>query len=1206
MNKARHARGTAHIVSGVCSFFIAVAVLLFGVSATAQTIMGSLTGSVVDAKGALVQNASITLTNTNTGEIAKTTTNQQGEFVFPALLPSVYSVRVETTGFKTYEAANVNVTANVTLSLGVIALKVGSASEIVEVHAEGQLLETESAAQGTSITGAQLHNIEVNGDSFLSLMRTVPGVFNGDNSFAVDNNQTGSIYTNGSRGTQFNITLNGASNIDMGSETKMMSTVGMESVQEFRVLTSNYQAEYGRTSGAIISVVTKSGSRDFHGEGFTDYRDRGMNANNWYNKASGAPRPQYHYVYGGYLIGGPLFIPNHLNTHRDKLFFFWSDEYEHQLIPESLHKITLPTALEATGDFSQSVNLNGAAITIKDYTGGTNFTGNKVNSGQGYAPGLALLKWLNNIPNTPDGKLGQVVTGQKGYNYQSQISDSEPRHEGLLRADYAPNSKWLIYGSWSRLFKDELDSEYCPSGYSLCPNIPLGKIGYIHPGYVVTLNATVTLSPTLVNEVTWDTAYHPVTISPNNSNAFTQSGTGVSLATLYAPYENWIPNIGFGGSQIGNSPNLDTGGGAWTPFATWNRTMEYIDNLSKQWRTHELKTGVYVFRNAKDQTAYALTGGSYNFGDSSNNSYDTGFGYSNAAIGTYSTFQQADLPNTTVNGQYRSTNAEFYVQDTWRVLPRLVLDYGVRGYWIQPMYDRGYQTSNFIPSAYNPAQAVRLYKEEIVGGKKVAYDPLTLQTVSISLNDDIVPNSGNAFNGILQSQRGINKYLMNSPGILWGPRLGLTFDPTGHQKLVVRAGGGVFYDRYEGNEIINLIANPPAIVSPTLYNGLATGISASSGYLGANGLTAIDTTGKVPRTVNYSLGIEAKLPLALVVNASYVGANSRNLVQGLNLNPVPMGADLLVANQDPTKTSSVPGSNAWDSVQLRQYVGFGDITQERLGGTSNYNSAQVTVNRRYANGLFLSADYVFAKCLDTGSSDGNGVRFDGLTRIALYGPCDFNIKQNFTFDYVYPLPFQKLAFDHSNAVTNAILGGWQISGITIFRSGTPITPGFSVGGGNTNADFTGSTSQSARVKLVGNPLAGTSSSPFHRLNFSAFAMPTPATAPNVATSTNGTIGTLGFDSPRNYIIGPGINDFDMSLEKDTTIRESLKLQLRMDAFNVFNHAQFNGLNSSISFTSITNPTISSSPAGPTNLGGFGGVSGARDPRIVQLIARIVF
>jgi len=1200
----KYALDKIHTVRTIRGLIFTVFVLILGASSIAQTTRSSLTGSVMDARGALVPNASITVTNTSTGEIAKATSNAQGEFVFPALLPSVYSVLIEKSGFKSYEKVDVNLTANAALSLGVVQLEVGNATERVEVHAEGQMLETESAAHGTSIVGEQLENVEVNGRSFLSLLRTVPG-FYGDGDFSVASNQTGNIYVNGSRGVQFNVTLNGASNLDTGNDSKMFATVGLESIQEFRVLTSNFQAEYGRTSGANISVVTKSGSRDFHGGGYGYYRDRGLNANNWYSKASGLSRAQYHYTYEGYYLGGPVFIPNHFDTKSDKLFFFWSDEYQQQLIPEGIHKVTLPTTLEATGDFSQSVNQNGAPVKIKDYTTGLPFSGNVIPSGEQYGPGMALLKFLNTAPKQIPGQAG-FVTGQKGYNYQSQISDNEPRHEGLLRVDYNPGSRWHIYGSLAKLFHDTLQSYYCPSTYSLCPNIPIAEIGYVHPGYVLTLNATAILSPTLVNETTFDIGYHPVTVAPNNANAFTQAATGVDPATLYAPYENWIPNVGFGGSQIGNSVNFNTGGGAWTPFKTWNRTIEYIDNLSKQLRAHSLKTGVYIMRAAKDQTAYALTGGSYNFGDSSNNSYDTGFGFSNAAIGTFSSFQQANSPNSAVDGQYRFTNAEFYFQDTWHATPRLVLDYGVRAYYIQPQYDRGFQTSNFLPSLYNASQSVRLYKEEVVNGKKVAYDPGTGQTVSISLNDDVVPNSGNVLNGVVQSQRGINKYLMNSPGLLWAPRLGMTFDPTGHQNLVIRAGGGLFYDRYQGNEIFNLIANPPALEQPTVYNSLATGLAASGAYLGANSFTAIDTNGKVPRTANYSLGIQAKLPLALAVDASYVGATSRNLIQGLNINPVPFGADLKVANQDPTKSSSVPGSNAWDSQQLRQYWGFGDITQEHFGGTSNYNSAQLTVNRRFAGGLFLNLSYVFSKCLDTGSADGNGVRFDGLTRIALYGPCDFNIPQNLTFNYVYPLPLMKLAFAHNNAVTKAVLGGWQVSGITTFRNGTPITPGFSVGGANTNAAFTGTTSQSARVKLVGDPKAGTSSSPWSRLNFAAFAMPTPATKPNMAAGIDGTVGTLGIDSPRNYIVGPGVNNFDATLEKETAIREGLKLQLRMDAFNVFNHTQFSGLNSTISFTSITNPAVSSSPAGPSNLGGFGGVSGARNPRICQIVARVVF
>lgn len=309
---------------------------------------------------------------------------------------------------------------------------------------------------------------------------------------------------------------------------------------------------------------------------------------------------------------------------------------------------------------------------------------------------------------------------------------------------------------------------------------------------------------------------------------------------------------------------------------------------------------------------------------------------------------------------------------------------------------------------------------------------------------------------------------------------------------------------------------------------------------------------------------------------------------------MPYGADFLAANQDPVKVAANPnntlGSNALDSEFLRPYIGYGDITQQHFGGTSNFNSAQLTVNRRFASGLFLNFSYVYGKCLDTGSADGNGVRIDGLTRTALYGPCDFNIPQNLTFNYVYPLPLQKFAFDHSNAVTNAVLGGWQVSGITIFRNGTPFTPGFSVPNyGSTQ--ITGSQTQGAKVKLVGNPTAGITGTPLNRLNPAAFAPPA--------------VGSIGIDSPRNYIVGPGVNNFDATVEKATKIRDGLKLELRLDAFNVFNHTQFSGINSTINFTSITNATPTNL-AGPGNLTGFGSVSGARNPRILQIVTRLVF
>jgi len=758
--------------------------LTFSALALAQTTSGSIAGSVVDQAGAPVVGAAVTIRNQDTNALFEAKTRVAGDFVVTNLQAAPYSVTVEQPGFKKFEKTNVVLTSNTNISIGQIELQVGSLQQSVEVVAQGAQLQAETAEQSTSLVGTQIENTMVNGRSPLALLALVPGMYT-DGDFSVVNNQTGNIYTNGTRGTTFNITLNGISNIDTGSNTKMMSTVSMDAVAEVHVMTANFDAQYGKNSGGQIMMITKGGSKDFHGAGFWYYRDRGLNANTWMNNRENVMKPYYHYNYEGYNIGGPAFIPGKFNRDRDKLFFFWSEEYQQQLIPQSsaVH-VTVPTALERQGNFSQTLANNNPATpyTPKDYTTGAPFPGGIIPSSRLYAPGLALLN-LYPLPN---------VTGQNGFNYQSQVSASEPRHEQLIRMDYNATDKWRFFGSLSHLAKDVLTSDYCPSGYSLCPNFPLTPIQYNHPGYVLSLNATRTISPTMVNETIFGIAHHPVTVMPEDANALTTAATGVNLPTLYPPYDNWIPRISFNGTRISNAPSFDTGGGEWSPFNTYNSTIEFDDNLSKIFDKHALKAGVFIHRNRKNQSAYAKTEGHYDWGDNSANPYDTGYGFANAAIGTFYSFTDA---SQYVTGEYRYTNAEFYVQDSWKMNRRLTVNYGVRAYWIQPYYDAGQDTSNFLPNLYNPSQAVRLYWPAIVNGSKVGLDRATGQTVSSFLIGQIVPGSGNLADGLAQAGHGISKYLMKSPGILMAPRAGLAWDITGKQNFVFRAGAGVYYDR---------------------------------------------------------------------------------------------------------------------------------------------------------------------------------------------------------------------------------------------------------------------------------------------------------------------------------------------------------------------------------------------------------------------------
>ncbi len=1195
---------------------IVLFLLVGAVPLAAQTTGGLITGTVQDPQGGVVPGATATLTNVDRNTSVSTMSDDTGVFVFPQVLPARYTLTVELTGFKKYEQRDLILNINDRLSVGRVTLEVGEVQQTVEVRSEGLRLQTESAERSGTIVGEQLENIQVNGRSPLALLRVLPGIVtNYDSSRA--NNRLENIWINGARMNSNNATINGVSVTGTGDNTKLMATVSLDSLQEFKVLVSNYQAQYGKSAGGTVMMVTKSGTSNFHGSAYTYYRDRGMNANSWINNRDNVRKSSYHYNYFGYTVGGPVFIPGKFNTNKDKLFFFWSEEYQRQLIPEGLRRITMPTELERKGDFSQSIDKNKAAFPyIRDPlatsrnckasdTSGCFSDGGvlgKIPANRLYAPGIALL----NIFPMP------TITGQSGYNYMSSVSSRNPRHERLIRLDSNLSQSWRVFGSYTQLVQDIETSAYGSAGYSLTPNYPLsGGVQYNHPGYALSLNLLTTVNPTSTNEFTFGVSHHDVATGPMKESDLTRAGTGVSLPTFYEPYADWIPEFGFGGTRLSNTPDMRTGGGSFAPFSSYQTTVEFADNYSKLWNEHFIKAGVYLQRNAKDQNAFVQSGGQYEFGDSSSNPLDTGLGFANAAAGVYTSFTQA---SDYLMGQYRYNNLEMYLQDTWKVTPRLTLDVGLRAYWIQPQYDKALQTSTFFPSEYDPSNAARLYWPCMVSGSKKACDYAGLlpgQTpaagavpteVRSSLDiGKIVPGSGDTANGIRAAGQGVNKYLMETPGLLWAPRVGFALDLTGNGNLVFRAGAGAFYDRYQGNEIFNTITNPPAVYTPTSLNGLVKDLSLTGALIGPSNLTVMSYAGEIPTMYNYSAGLQTKLPWAMVLDVSYVGSLGRQLLYNRNINAAPYGTAFKAENQDPTKHGgTVPagpydGSKGYDSDFVRQYRGHSNITLQDFGATSNYNSLQIKLDRRFAKGLFLGTAYTWGKCLTVASSDGDGGRIDDLTRLANYGPCSYDVRQNFTFNYIYEIPGVTGHGGLDNVVTRAILNDWQVSGITVFRTGQPMTPGFSISGVS-GVMLTGSGAVGPRVKLIGDPTAGTSDDPYNRLNAAAFAPPTRP--------------SLGLESPVNFVTGPGWNNWDMSLQRDVNLTEKARLEFRVDAFNVFNHTQFSGYNATVNFKSLTDPTVVNLPYNSSgalvNKTGFGTVSGVRSPRVLQLMARLVF
>ncbi|MGD0498182.1 MAG: carboxypeptidase regulatory-like domain-containing protein [Bryobacteraceae bacterium] len=1157
--------------------------LILAQALPAQTTSGAISGRVIDPQGAAVAQAAVTALNQDQNTTDRTTAAAEGQFVFPNLLPGRYTITVEAQGFKTLKRLDLVLNANATVALGALQIEVGTQVQTVEVVAQGQEVQLDTAQRGESVIGDQLRDVEVNGQSPLFFTRLIPGVVSRRDlteSSSSYGNGAGGSNINGSRDTTLHVMVNGGQNEDTGANGSWMATVSLDSVSEVTVLTSTYQAQYGRSSGGQINVVTKSGTSAYHGSVFEYFRDRGMNANSWTNNRVGTPRAQYHYSDFGFTLGGPVTIPGKFNSNKNKLFLFWSEEWHHQLEPSSAHNITVPTAAERTGDFSASVNKNGSHITIKDPTTRAPIPGNIIPPTSLYAPAAAMFKLIP-LPNAVDPL-------HPTYNYTSQAPIMHPRREDLARVDYNPTTKWRIYFHMIRN-DDALFNPYDIWGRT---NYPCPDTVYGVPGHHLVLNATFMISPTAVNEL--------VVSQGNNDQynglkpgAYTRATTGMNFPTVFPPYEDYITGFtSFNGTQINSSAYFQT---ANRPFYNRNTVTEVTDNFSKTWNNHLLKAGLYFMNNWKVQPSGTDYSGSYDFGDNTSNAYDTGFGFANAALGVFNQYTQA---SAYLNGKPEYKQIEFYAQDSWKATPRLTLEIGFRFCYLGPVYNGAGALYNFAPSAFSAASAPTLLRPGFnASGTRVAVDPNTGLTYNSLFIGAYAPGTGNVQNGlqVIPQRQGITQ----SPGIVPAPRLGFAYDLTGRGKFVLRGGAGEFFDKIWTDPSMTLLGNPPLTQQVTINYGMASQLTNTLNITRAPALNMWSTTPKLPTTYQFNLGIESKLPKQVLLSVAYVGMIANHLFEDVNLNTIPFGAAFLPQNQDPTLQKSSPnallGSNAVVSQLMEPYVGFGNITMRTFAGNSNYNSLQVSANRRFASGPIVGIAYTWSKCLDMGDAE-TAVRLDQYNHQAFYGPCGYDVQQNFVANYIYQLPkFASFLGGANNKVTRGILNDWQISGYTTFQTGTPFSAGMSVSGVS-NINFTGTPTWGPKLLCVGDPYSGTSSTPYNRLNPAGFTLPA--------------VGSIGLGCSKNNLRSPGLNDFDFSLQKAFPVREKLRLLLRAEAFNVFNHAQFTGINSSLSFSGLTNPTITNLPYNSsgqlTNITGFGTVSGVASPRTMQLVMKLEF
>jgi hypothetical protein len=1223
------------------STLVLVALLMvFSAAANAQDTTGSISGTVTDQSGASVKGASVTLTNTDRGQDVRTLVTNSGGFFTATSLPlGTYTVKVAASGFKAEAVTGLVLHVNDALTVN-RTLVPGNVTETVSVAANQVQLNLEDATAAGLITGNQMKELVLNSRNYEQLIQLQPGVaFSG----ATDQLYVGATVpggtsaavafsVNGGRTTSNNWTVDGADNVDRGANLTLLVFPSVDAITEFKTLRGQYSAEFGRSASGQINVVTRSGTNGFHGTAYEFFRNDVLNANTWLDKNVSSPslftaRPKLRYNDFGGTFGGPVLIP-HLYDGRDKTFFFFS--YEGRRVNQYVTGNALvPTADERAGNFSNEYYLptgapaNGwqqgpvnVCTAYNPSNGVCTATGNKISSIDSVAAAYIKDVYANvPLPNSA----AEIAAGLDPHTITSTAANSFKDDQTLARVDQAIGKKLNVF------YRFIHDTFPVYSGTGTFSTVPIGGIASTYttqPGTTHLGHGTYVFNPTLLVDMGY--AYSSGQIVTTPLGALTNTGSPDIKPSL--PFVNTlgvVPVLGINGLTTLGSSGI---------YHDYNINHEAYGSVTKTWRLHTFITGItYNHYQKKENLTAGGTGnqGNYAFTTNSTIVAPTGvssssltipYSYANFLIGNvnngFSQLSQAITPSIEQNLY------EGFFQDNWRIIPRLTLNLGVRYSYFQAPFDGNGQLSNFDPTLYSASKAPTINSKGQICLAAPCANTDGLNTGLPNANADYT--GVNYINGMTFGSKtapnGQSSPYGSSVGSVpkdnFAPRIGFAYDVFGDGRTSFRGGYGWSFDEAEVSYWESAVFfNPPYVTtfsattavmdSPAGTGGTPTTPSVTPGRL-----YAVPTHYRTPYNQQYSLDVQQAITSTLMLDVGYFGEHGTNLLGLVELNEPTPGSYVnpngtLKVNPAvgigsscvyPGTTTPAFINTTCDAAlnQIKPYLGYFSIGATRNWFSSNYNSLQVKVTKRFSGKSMIDANYTWSRDLTNSQNDYSTPPQNTYNINADYGRAAVDRTNIIAIDGIYELPW----FREQKGFVGHVVGGWEVSGIYAIDSGLPLTASASTGSqvyygytnplngktaGNYVSDaaglgISGNSPAGFRPDQIGNPRNGYGQPLHTKLQWfyrGAFDTPLPTDV-------------RPGNEKRGVIEGPGFNRLDVGLFRNFKIWENCSFQLRGEAFNTLNHTNYQGINTTATSTA------------------FGQITSARDNRILQVAGKITF